>query len=93
MTPVARNSWNVSAGMRKASSRKGTAAVRLPKKVSSPVAASTGYDVSGMSTLANQPANSTKLSDSSLPVCGKLNEAGTITSGRADACSPSRAGM
>ena len=29
----------------------------------------------------NQPANRTKLSDSSLPACGKLNDVGTITSG------------
>ena len=31
---------------------------------------------------ANQPANRMKLRDSSLPVCGKLKEAGTMTSGR-----------
>ena len=31
MTPVARNNWNVSAGMRNTSSRNGTAALRLPK--------------------------------------------------------------
>ena len=37
MTPVARNSWNVSAGMRNTSSRNGTAALRLPKNVSNPV--------------------------------------------------------
>ncbi len=43
MTPVARNSWNVSAGMRNWSSRNGTAALRLPKKLRSPVSASCGY--------------------------------------------------
>ncbi len=37
ITPVARNSWNVSAGIRNRSSRNGTAAFRLPKNVSSPV--------------------------------------------------------
>ena len=93
MTPVARNSWNVSAGMRNMSSRNGTAALRLPKKVSQPVMANAGYDVNGIVTLANQPANSTKLSDSSLPVWGKLNDAGTMMSGRVAACSSWRAGM
>ena len=42
MTPVARNSWNVSAGIRNRSSRNGTAALRLPKKVTSPASASCG---------------------------------------------------
>ena len=36
MTPVARNNWKVSAGMRNRSSRNGTAAFRLPKNVSRP---------------------------------------------------------
>ena len=42
MTPVARNSWNVSAGMRNTSSRNGTAAFRLPKNDMNPVKASRG---------------------------------------------------
>ena len=42
ITPVAMNSWKVSAGIRNASRRNGTAALRLPKKVSSPVSASRG---------------------------------------------------
>ena len=41
----------------------------------------------GTAASANQPANRMKLSDSSLPVCGKLNDAGTITSGSAVVCS------
>ena len=80
-TPVARNSWKVSAGMRNRSSRNGTAAFRLPKKVTSPDAASAGSASRARTTSANQPANSTKLIDSSLPLCGKLNDAGTMTSG------------
>jgi Na+/H+-dicarboxylate symporter len=41
-TLVARNSWNVSAGILKRSSRNGTAALRLPKNVRNPVSASFG---------------------------------------------------
>ena len=41
-TPVARNSWKVSAGMRNRSSRKGTAAFRLPNSEKNPLAASCG---------------------------------------------------
>ena len=42
ITPVARNSWKVSAGMRNRSSRNGTAALRLPKNVTRPESASCG---------------------------------------------------
>ena len=69
--------------MRKTSSRNGTAALRLPKNVSQPVSANAGYDANGIGTFANQPANSTKLSVRSLPVWGKLNDAGTIIVGYA----------
>src|SRR4029077_14307910 len=41
-TPVARNSWNVSAGIRNWSSRNGTATLRLPKKATSPASPSWG---------------------------------------------------
>ena len=81
MTPVARNNWKVSAGMRNRSNRNGTAAVRLPKNVSRPASASRGYSVTGTAASANHPANRMKLIDKSLPVWGKLNDVGTITSG------------
>ncbi len=67
--------------MRNMSSRNGTATLTLPKNVTSPVSASNGYCMIGTEASENQPANSTKLIESSLPVCGKLNDAGTMTSG------------
>ena len=42
ITPVARNSWKVSAGRSNRSSRKGTALFRLPKNESSPAPNSCG---------------------------------------------------
>ena len=80
-TPLATNSWKVSAGMRNMSRRNGTATLTLPKNVTSPVSASCGYWVIGTGESANHPANRTKLIERSLPVCGKLNDAGTMTSG------------
>ena len=55
--------------------------MRLPKNVRNPVIASFGYSVSGSAASANQPANKMKLIESSFPVCGKLKDAGTRTSG------------
>src|SRR4029453_6095835 len=77
ITPVARNSWNVSAGIRNWSSRNGTAAVRLPKKLTRPASAGWGESEGAPAASANHPAKSTKLRERSFPVCGKLNEAGT----------------
>ena len=66
----------MSAGIRNRSSRNGTATLRLPKNVTSPVSASRGYSASGTAASANHPANRMKLIDSSFPVWGKLNDAG-----------------
>ena len=45
-----------------------------------------GIFESGTGASANHPANIMKLSDSSFPVWGKLNDAGTITSGSPADC-------
>jgi hypothetical protein len=71
-TPVARNSWNVSAGTRARSSRKGIAMLMLPKRLTIPAPASRGYSATASVVSEYHAAKRTKLSESILAEWGKL---------------------
>jgi len=71
-TPVARKSWNVSAGTRAKSSRNGMATLMLPKRLTMPAAARRGYSASVRLVSEYHAAKRTKLSESSFAEWGKL---------------------
>jgi hypothetical protein len=71
-TPVARKSWNVSAGTRAKSRRKGIATFTLPNRLTTPAAARRGYSA-GVSVVSEyHAAKRTKLNESILAEWGKL---------------------
>ncbi len=72
MTPVARKSWNVSAGTRAKSRRNGMATFMLPNRLTIPAAARRGYSAAGRGVSEYHAAKRTKLRESILAEWGKL---------------------
>src|SRR5260370_1176788 len=61
------------------SNRRGMATLTLPKKLTRPETMNVGYCPAVTGAPANQPAKSTKLIGSNVPIVGKLVKAGRIT--------------